>query len=282
MDLTSPEVIKNILGEYGAKPAKERGQNFLISRETLNKIVETASLDKNDEILEIGPGLGVLTNELAGRVKRVVAVETDRKIAKALRKIMADQDNLEIVEDDILTSGISSLKLAEYKYKIVSNLPYQITSAIFKKFLGSGPRPAEMTVMVQKEVAERICAGAGEENILALSVQFFGHPEIAAIVPREFFWPEPAVDSAILKISQIKKISDNNKAKIEPEKFFRIVKIGFSARRKQLHNNLSAGLRISDEEAKKVISNTGFDPKARAQDLALDGWIKLALALESY
>jgi 16S rRNA (adenine1518-N6/adenine1519-N6)-dimethyltransferase len=304
MDLTLPENIKKILRDCGVKPSKEMGQNFLASREVLEKMVDAAALRKDDQVLEIGPGLGVLTAELAKKVKRVVAVEADRRLVAALGKTMVDYKNVEIIQEDILKFSISNFqfsnkfqiqnskskildtgyeipdtKFQNYEYKIVANLPYQITSAIFRKFLNDEPRPAEIIVMVQKEVAERICAPAGETSLLSLSVQFFGQPEIVEIVPRNVFWPEPEVDSAILRVSLIKETSGANLKKIDPEKFFKIAKIGFSARRKQLHNNLSGGLGTSSEKVKEIFLKFGFNPRIRAQDLSLDDWIGLALVL---
>lgn len=280
MDLTSPENIKKTLSASGVKPSREKGQNFLINREILEKILEAADLGKNDEILEIGPGLGVLTVELARKAGRVVAVEADRRLAEALRKNLKERSNAEIVEGDILRFPVCDFKFKNYGYKIVANLPYQITSAVLRKFLEDECRPGEMTVMVQKEVAERICAPAGKTSLLSLAVQFYGRPEIVAFVPRASFWPEPKVDSAVLKISDIRKISEARIKEIDPEKFFRVAKIGFSARRKQLHNNLSAGLRISDEEIRKIMAEAAIDPGRRAQNLSLDEWTSLAAAIK--
>lgn len=299
MDLTSLQTIKVLCRKYGILPQKQRGQNFLIDRNILEKIIKAADLKKDDIVLEIGPGFGALTAELAGRVKKVVAVEADRRLADALRKILAEHKNIEIIEADILKFPISNFQFSNYGYKIVANLPYQITSAVFRKFLEQEPRPGEMTLMVQKEVAERICAKTGKMSLLSISVQFFGKPEIVEAVSRKSFWPEPEIDSAILKISDIKSESEANlkkiqtdfsqvrfdatlvalKKKVDLEKFFRIVKIGFSARRKQLHNNLSAGLRLPSREVQDILIKLGFDQKIRAQDLSVEDWISLAKQL---
>jgi 16S rRNA (adenine1518-N6/adenine1519-N6)-dimethyltransferase len=279
VDLTDLNVIKNFCKKYGIRPSKEFGQNFLVDREVLETMVQAADLEKNDIVLEIGPGFGTLTTELAGRVGRVVAVEADRAVGEAAREILSDFKNVEIAEGSILKLPITDYRLSNYNYKLVANLPYQITSAVFRKFLSEEPRPSEITVMVQKEVAERICAESGEMSLLSLSVQFYGEPEIVAIVPRRAFWPEPEVDSAILKISDIKNIYEKNKKEIDPEKFFRLAKMGFSARRKQLQNNLSGGLRLKNKEVQDILVKFGFDPKIRAQDLTLGDWIKLANGL---
>jgi len=279
MDLTDLNVIKNFCKKYGIRPSREFGQNFLIDREVLETMVQAADLEKNDVVLEIGPGFGTLTTELAGRVGRVVAVEADRAVGEAAREILSDFKNVEIAEGSILKLPITNYQLLNYNYKLVANLPYQITSAVFRKFLSEEPRPSEITVMVQKEVAERICAEPGEMSLLSLSVQFYGQPEIVAIVPRRAFWPEPEVDSAILKIYDIKDIYEKNKKEIDPEKFFRLAKMGFSARRKQLQNNLAGGLRLKNKEVQDILVKFGFDPKTRAQDLTLGDWIKLANGL---
>ncbi len=304
MDLASKETIQRLCSQNHIYPSKERGQNFLVDRDVLNKIIESADLKKDDVILEIGPGFGVLTLELAKRVKKVVAVEVDKRLAGALREILKGCENVEIIESDILKLQITNYKLQNYGYKIVANLPYQITSAVFRKFLENEPRPSEMVVMVQKEVAERICAKPGEMSLLSVSVQFFSKPEIVQVVPRRAFWPEPEVDSAILKISQIQCITDANMGSVAAafrlrnrsikqsgnkdrkltsgamdsllEFFFRIVKIGFSARRKQLHNNLSAGLHLPDKEVREILIKLGFDPRVRAQGLSMEDWVNLA------
>lgn len=275
MDLTDLVAIKNFCKKYGVRPSREFGQNFLIDREILEEIVAAADLKKEDVVLEIGPGFGVLSVELSGRVKKVLAVEADRKMAGAAREILTEYKNVEIIEQDILKFSTSNFQLPNYGYKIVANLPYQITSAVFRKFLSEEPRPSEITVMVQKEVAERICAAAGEMSLLSLSVQFFGQPEIVAIVLRHAFWPEPEVDSAVLKISNIQEVYKKNKDKIDPEKFFRLAKIGFSARRKQLQNNLAGGLRLPNETVQDILVKLGFNPRVRAQDLGVDDWIRL-------
>ena len=269
------KLIKDFCKKYGIRPSKEFGQNFLIDREVLEAIVQAAELKRSDVVLEIGPGFGVLTAELAERVDRVVAVEADGKMAKILKEILEAPKNLKVVEKNILKLQVLDYGLRNYDYKLVANLPYQITSAVFRKFLSEEPRPGEITVMVQKEVAERICAEAGEMSLLSLSVQFYGQPELVAIVPSRAFWPEPEVDSAILKISKIKGIYEKNKQEVDPEKFFRLAKIGFSSRRKQLQNNLAGGLRLSNKSVQDILTKLGFDSRIRAQDLGIKDWIRL-------
>lgn len=293
MDLTSLRAIKTLCRKYHIYPSKQRGQNFLIDRKVLDKIVSAARLKKDDVVLEIGPGFGVLTQELAKRAKRVLAVEADKRLVMALHEILANYKNVTMVQEDILKFSIfnfqslnkfsiSNFQFSNYGYKIVANLPYQITSAVLRRFLENEPRPSEMVVMVQKEVAERICAKPGKMSLLSVSVQFFGKPEIIKAVPRTAFWPEPEVDSAIIRIVTRKEIEKFDLRGITQEDFFRIVRIGFSARRKQLQNNLAAGLRLPNEVIRKKIIECGFDPKIRAQDLSVEDWIKLANQLNNY
>jgi 16S rRNA (adenine1518-N6/adenine1519-N6)-dimethyltransferase len=280
MDLASLQTIQSLSKKYGIRPSKDLGQSFLIDQSILEKIVTAAELTEDDIVLEIGPGFGTLTQELARRVKKVIAVELDRRLVEAFHNTMAGISNVEIVQGDVLTLKIENWKLENYK--IVANLPYSITSAVLRKFLEEEPKPSMIVVMVQKEVAERVCALPGEMSMLSVSVQFYGKPEIIGVVPRSSFWPEPEVDSAILRITNYAAFggtppkgggpitSDYERA------FFRLVRMGFSSRRKQLQNNLAGGLRISKEAASDFIAKAGLPSKVRAQELSIDDWKKLA------
>ena len=280
MDLSSPETIKEFLRKNNISPSRDRGQNFLIDKNVLEKIIESANLKKDDVVLEIGAGFGTLTERLAQKAGKVITVESDRGILPILRRNLENYKNVEIIEKDVLSVVNYESKIMNYEYKIVANLPYQITSIVLRKFLENEPRPNEMMVMVQKEVAERICAISGEMSILAVSVQFFGQPEIIQIVPRSSFYPAQEVDSAILRISRIKNESETNLKRIDAKDFFRVVKVGFSARRKQLHNNLANGLRLKSEEVKNILLDLGLDIQVRAQDLSVDDWINLGNKLK--
>ncbi len=275
------------------KILKSLGQNFLIDKTVLDKIISASDLDKNDAVIEIGPGLGTLTQELSARCKKVIAIEKDNKMAKMLENRILNFEyeisniktpnskfqipNSLIINDDILKINLDEL-IKKYasggKYKLISNIPYYITSPIIKLFLEAETKPELIVLLVQKEVAERICAKPGKLSILALSVQIYGEPEIIGYVNKSAFYPEPKVDSAILKIKNIKKgaldrAPENNK------NLFRIIKIGFSAKRKKLANNLSAGLNIDKKETEKILSKAGINLNARAQELRLEDWEKL-------
>jgi len=280
MSLASLDTIKNFFRENNISPSRDRGQNFLVDEKVLEKIIESANLKKDDVVLEIGAGFGTLTERLAQKAGKIITVESDRGILPILRRNLENYKNVEIIEKDVLSVVNYESRVMNYEYKIIANLPYQITSAVLRKFLENEPRPNEMMVMVQKEVAERICAISGEMSILAVSVQFFGQPEIIQIVPRSSFYPTPEVDSAILRISRIKNESETNLKRMDAKDFSRVVKVGFSARRKQLHNNLANGLRLKSEEAKNILLDLGLDIQVRAQDLSVDDWINLGNKLK--
>ncbi len=287
---------KELCRIYNIKPVRSKGQNFLIKEEFYDKIIETADLERDETVLEVGPGLGFLTAKLAKRAKKVIAVELDDKLANALGIGLTNQNigNVEIINNNILELGIRNHKsgmeiynrkdhdsyfiIHDSKYKIVANLPYNITSVFLRKFLSEiENRPELMVLMLQKEVAERITARAGDMSLLAVSVQFYARPEIIQIVPKENFWPMPEIDSAIVKI--IPHPSDSplliRRGEGGEADFFRLVRFGFAARRKMLKNNLAGGYHIGQSEAENMITRAGLDPKTRAQDISLDNWLKL-------
>lgn len=300
----SQEEIKKIFKTEDLKILKNLGQNFLIDKTVLDKIIGASDLDKNDVIIEIGPGLGTLTQELSTKCRKVIAIEKDKKMAEMLdsrmwyvesrmldktkiiqnSKLVLERHrgfqipNSIIINDDILKINLSEL-LKKYapggKYKLVSNIPYYITSPIIKLFLEAEIKPELIVLLAQKEVAERICAKPGKLSILALSVQIYGEPEIVGYVDKSAFYPEPKVDSAILKIKNIKKGAPDRAHKEDRKNLFRIIKIGFSSKRKKLANNLSAGLNINKQESEKILSKANINPNARAQELRLEDWKKL-------
>lgn len=264
---------KIILKKYNIAPKHKLGQNFLTDAKILDKIIKTADLKKDDAVLEIGAGIGTLTKELAGKVKKVIAVEIDKELVKVLRRIFSRTGNIEIIEKSVLSR---EFKVADFKdiknsYKVVANLPYNITSCFIKKFLSEiDIRPKEMILMVQKEVAERIIAKPGQTSLLSVSCQFYADCELAFFVNKKSFYPVPKVDSAVIKL----KIKDN-KPKIDEKYFFQIVKAGFSSRRKKLKSNLSKGLDIKKEDIDKIFIKLKFKENIRAQELSVNDWIKL-------
>jgi len=260
----NPTSIKELFKEHDIRPNKRLGQNFLIDQNILAKIIKAADVDHNDIVLEIGPGLGTLTKELIQRAKKVIAVEKDKKLAALLEEALKDSSNLEIITADI-RDIINKISLNSFK--IVANLPYYITSPVIRMFLESKNPPQEMILMVQKEVGSRICASPPKMSLLAVSVQLYAQPNVAFRVPKESFWPQPKVDSSLIKIQNIKKPEN-----IDIEKFFRVVRAGFSSPRKQLANNLSSGLDLDREEIKKALIESNLDIQIRAQDLRIEDW----------
>lgn len=278
--------IKNLCREFGVKPTKGKGQNFLIDDQVLHQVVAAANLTAADNVLEVGPGLGILTEQLVKNCHKILAVELDQSLIFYLKKKFKDQKNLEILAGDILK--IKNQELADHlgsaKYKLVANIPYAITKPLIQKFLNYEPRPSEIVVLIQKEVAEKMAARPGKMSILAISVQLYGRPEIVKIVSRTSFYPEPKVDSAILRIkfypdylspelSQI--LSASELENFQEKKFWQLAKIGFSSPRKQLQNNLSNGLHLGNSETKNRLKKAGLAENCRAEDLGLADWAKL-------
>ncbi len=271
MGLTSKRQIKQLLASCGTSPSKRLGQNFLVDAGVLRNIVSAADLSASDTVLEIGPGMGTLTLELAKIAKRVIAVEKDQKMMEILRDTMAGCKNVEIIRGDALRL-FSHQPLSLVDYKIVANLPYYIVSPAIRMFLEAENPPKEMILMVQKEVAQRICAKPPSMSMLGVSVQFYATPKIIRYVDEKSFWPRPKVGSAIIKISQIK----NKGLGINPEDFFRAVKAGFAHPRKQLIGNISGGYKITKSECETLFLKSGLDPKQRAETLAIADWLALA------
>ena len=284
-DLSSKKIIKTLLDKYNTKPLKRWGQNFLIDERVLKKIVDSANLKKSDIVLEIGPGIGTLTQELAKRVKKVIAIEKDKKMCEILKDVLEGWNvkNVRVVNADILKLDPKPYILKPYK--VVANLPYYIVAPVIRKFLElPEARPREMILMVQKEVAQRICAKPPKMNLLAISVQFYAKPKILFYVPKNSFWPKPKVDGAILRISRI----CTNLPRIDTNLFFKIVRAGFSQPRKQIANNLSKmlalslpnGVKLDKERVKKWLLENGVKPVRRAETLTIEDWIKLTKSLK--
>ena len=265
------------------KAKKSLGQNFLKDDAVLQRIVESAKLSTDDVVIEIGPGHGALTEILTQKCKKVIAIELDDRLIEVLQKKFENQKNIEILHDDILKINLPKL-ITDYElpvagYKVVANLPYYITSPIIRLFLETQYPPQEMILMVQKEVAERICAKAGKMSILAVSVQYYAKPEYLFTVPKESFEPKPKIESAVIRI--IRNNDQETRDKQDTKKFFRIVRAGFSAKRKTLVNNLSNGLQIDKEEIEEKLISLGFSKNTRAQELGVEDWNKLDKMLQN-
>jgi len=265
------ESIRKIIKKYGITPSRRLGQNFLIDKKVLRKIIRAADLKADDVVLEIGPGIGSITKELAKRAKEVIAVEKDPKITEALKENIKGAKNVKILTSDILKLRLSSLGLQ--RFKVVANIPYYLTSHLIRKLL-EAENPAELIVLViQKEVAQRICAKTPKMNLLAVSVQFYAQPEIVSYVSRNSFLPKPRVDSAIIKLKP--RPLPNPLPKSNLNKFFKILKGGFSQPRKQLLNSLSQGLNLDKEIIRTWLLENGIQPSQRPESLKIKDWINL-------
>ena len=249
-------------------PKKSLGQHWLKDPEILADIAEAAELTGDDVVLEIGPGLGTLTSRLLVRANSVTAVEFDADLARKLPGQFPGK-KLTVVNQDILQFDLNQLPK---KYKVVANVPYYITSKIVEKLMTAENKPSIAVLLVQKEVAERIATESGNMSVLSVSVQIFAEAELDIEVPRQFFTPPPKVDSQVVAL----RTRDNPLITPEDQRdFFRIVKAGFSAKRKKLRSSLSGGLGIDKSVAEELLKNAGISPDARAEDLAIEDWKRL-------
>ena len=267
-----PMDAEALLKRHHLHAHKGLGQNFLQDPFALEAIVAAAEIQPTDKVLEIGPGLGSLTRYLAVSAKEVIAVELDEKLIPPLKTVLAPYQNVHMIQGDILKLAPNDL-IAENDYLVVANIPYYITSVVIRHLLESEPKPRRIVLTIQKEVAQRICARPGDMSLLALSVQVYGAPRIAAQIPAEAFFPAPKVDSAVLVVD----IYPTPLIKEELlGKFFRLVKAGFSQKRKTLRNSLSSGLHISPTHAAELLTHANIDPQRRAETLGIDEWQRLS------
>jgi 16S rRNA (adenine1518-N6/adenine1519-N6)-dimethyltransferase len=271
IDLTNIRELRNFLYAHHIRPNKAFGQNFLVDYAVLKHIVEAAEIHAQDQVLELGAGTGVLTRELAKRARRVVAVELEREMLSLLTENTRNCTNVEIMERNLLYVDPTEIFGSE-PYKLVANLPYYITAPTFRHFLESANPPRLFVVMVQYEVAQRIVAGPGDLSLLGVSIQFYGEPKIIAHVPARAFYPAPKVDSAILRIDLKDEIPLTARQR---DSFFRLVQVGFSERRKQLHNSLAHGLHRKNVDVQPWLLAANIDPSRRAETLSIEDWLRL-------
>lgn len=249
-------------------PKKELGQHWLTDRFILSEIADAAGIEQKDIVLEIGPGLGTLTSELLKRAWKVVAVEFDRDLAAKLPGQFPGK-NLSVLNEDILSFDFDSLPR---DYVVVANVPYYITSKIVQKFMTATNKPRIAVLLVQKEVAQRIAAGPGDMSILAISAQVYATASLGIEVPKQYFTPSPKVDS------QVVILKTRNEPLVAPEDesaFFRVVKAGFSAKRKKLRSSLSGGLNMEKSDVETMLNNRDISPDLRAEDLSINHWKSL-------
>ncbi len=273
--------VRAILHAHGLRPRKGLGQNFLLDRKALARIVRAAQLSPDEIVVEIGPGLGALTEHLVRHAGHVVAVELDERLLTILRARLGHEERLHLVHGDILRVDVPQVIRAHVsppepvRYKVVANLPYTITSPAIRHLLESTPPPERLVLLVQREVAERIAATPGDMSLLAVHVQFYGRPRVVAHVPAGAFYPRPKVTSAVLEIvpHSMPPVPAEERAL-----FFRIVEAGFHQRRKQLRNALAASLGLPKAQAEALLLAAGVEPRRRAETLSLQEWARLHAA----
>ncbi len=285
--------LKKFLQSRGLKPNVTYGQNFLIDDIVLQDIVDAAEVSKQDKVLEIGPGVGTLTELLCARAGFVLSIEKDPQFLPVLYGIKKNfRDNFryeiadalefdyikafseEVLDETVQKKSGSATRypLTASNYKVVANIPYYITGKILQMLLTAKHKPSSITVLTQKEVARNVIAKPGNLSILAISVQLFGEPRLVQIVPAKSFFPAPKVDSAVLQIH----LFDKPRYEVGDEKkFFALLRACFSGKRKQIHNTLKNNLHLSTEQVEKVLSEANIKPTARPQELTIENWIAL-------
>jgi 16S rRNA (adenine1518-N6/adenine1519-N6)-dimethyltransferase len=273
-----PALTKKLLRRFGIRAKKSLAQHFLVDAGVLDTILDAAALTSTDTVIEVGPGLGILTARLAERAGWIIAIELDNRLADLLTKTLP-YDNIVVLNEDVL--GTSPAGLLEAKaprfpaaftsYKVVANLPYYITSPVLRHFLEAPVRPQTMVVMVQREVAEAICAGPGRRSVLSIAVQFYGRPSLVTLVPAASFYPAPEVDSAVVKID----VYPRPPFDVDEASFFELVRAGFTAARKQVPNSLALGLGLPKNDVLDTLSKAGIAPQRRAETFTLEEWAQL-------
>ncbi len=271
MTIFTPTQLKSLCTKYGLSPSKAYGQNYLVQAWPIERMIEAADVVQTDTVIEIGPGFGILTEALSKRVKKVVAFEIERTLESFWMDRQQELQNVLVVWGNALKqipAFVSSYLRKDTQgrmYKVVANIPYQITSNLLRVLLEAQYKPERIVLMVQKEVAERVCAKPGEMSLLSVSVQYYGTPKIVETVGKGNFWPSPKVDSAILSITNI---HDEEGADL----FFRITKAAFASRRKQLFRQVAAELNVDPETVKQQLYEVVGNEKARAEELSIVEW----------
>ena len=270
--------IKEILGKHGFTFSKSLGQNFLINPSVCPRMAELSGADKGVGVIEVGPGIGVLTNELCKLADKVVAIELDKRLLPVLDETLAEYDNLKVVNADVLEIDLHKLIEEEFQgmeVVVCANLPYYITSPVIMKLLEEKLPISAITVMVQKEAAQRICAevGSRESGAVTVSVNYYAQPQMLFSVSAGSFMPAPKVDSAVMRLDVLKtppvEVNDE-------KKFFAVIKSAFSQRRKVISNSLSSGLSLSKADVATLLEKSGVSPTARAEKLTLQNFADIA------
>jgi 16S rRNA (adenine1518-N6/adenine1519-N6)-dimethyltransferase len=270
LDLTDPRVLRDLMKRHNIEAQKAFSQHWLADRDVLEAIVDAAEITRADTVLEVGAGMGVLTVELGRRAGRVVAVELERDVIRALREVTKPYPNIEIYETDLLKIDPTAY-FGATPYKLVANLPYAITALTLRHFLEAAHPPERIVILIQREVAERILASPGEMSLLALSVQFYATPRFVASVPARSFVPPPKVDSAVIALDRhLPPLVGEARTRL-----FAIAKLAFAQRRKQLHNVLPRALHMSAAQVGAWLDAAAITPDRRPQTLSVAEWVRL-------
>ncbi|OHA11010.1 MAG: ribosomal RNA small subunit methyltransferase A [Candidatus Sungbacteria bacterium RIFCSPLOWO2_02_FULL_48_13b] len=271
--------IKKFLNEYDIRPNKLLGQHFLVDQNILQKIIKVAGIKNTDTVLEIGPGTGTLTFELAKHAGKVITVEKDRALAEILKEEIEHREvkNIEMIASDILKMPRESFARM-VPYRVVANIPYYLTARLIRKLLGEVPQPNDILFTMQKEVAERIVSKPPRMNLLALAVQIYGTPKILFKIPRNAFWPAPEVDGTLIAINDISKKNFLDGGVLESD-FFKIVRTAFQTKRKILLNSLARQTSINKPSLEIILASLGIAPLARPEELSVRQWISLVARL---
>lgn len=269
--LSTIKQTKELLEKYGLAPKKKLGQNFLVDKSAVEKLVRAGQIEKTDLVLEIGPGIGVLTKELAKTAKKVIAVEKDPQMVEILSKELKELqiDNVEIFQKDIL-EFLEEGGLAGQEYKVAGNIPFYLTAHLIRLLLESPQPPRDMIFILQKEVGQRIASLPPRMTMLSASVQFYALPKLSGYIKKGAFWPVPAVDAAIIKITP-----KNSAPDVDRDLFFKILRAGFSQPRKQLINNLSKCLKADKIIINNWLLKNNIQSSRRAETLSIGDWIEL-------
>ncbi len=267
------KLTKEILKHRGLNPKKYFSQNFLVDKGVYDSVVNAGNISRDDYVIEIGPGLGFLTTELTKKAKQVVAIEIDTELAKGLEDLEAVADNLSVINDDILKLDLNKLPefTSKTKYKVIANIPYHLTSKIFKLFLTQKHKPESMVLLVQKEVAERVIAQAGQHSRLSLSIQLYSQPQLVRLVSKASFYPQPKVDSAILLMES----TDKYIKKLDNEDlFWSVIRAAFTGKRKKMSNTLSTTFKVEKSYFETKMQDCNIELGSRPQHLTIDQWIE--------
>ncbi|MBI4128705.1 MAG: ribosomal RNA small subunit methyltransferase A [Parcubacteria group bacterium] len=272
MNLASPNTVRALLAKYGLRPEKRLGQHFLVRSAVIKTLVDAAGITKDDTVVEIGPGIGVITQELAQRARSVYAIERDRRFIPILEETLKSHTNVTHVFQD--ARRVEPAALPSKTYRIVSSLPYYAGTALIRHFLETSHPPQSMTVVVQREVALRIVAQPPHATLLGNSVQFFGIPRLVCSIPASAFWPEPEIDSALIDIRNI-----HNRIRSDPHlahAFFLLLTSTFHHPRKQALPSLARTLGKTNAETRRLLTALGYTLTVRPQEITIDGWIACA------